>query len=268
MSTEPGITPRVRNGLAWAGAASLLVAGALLGVAVWSQSGALGYPASLAILLGMILLSVAFPLVNSAVQAFLWLLIMTGGWMFITTAPIALFQALSRWMVERQPPLTLQVMVLILWGALLTGAISLIATEGSRARLYTVLGRIGALAPLVYTFNVLFIAMVFFALATSLLAGSDASVLVIPNSDAVSQAKLNDPQERFSFLLDFYLWHILEEVPLLSVNKTLHWNEPLEYSGWVGPILLLFKIAVIVPALAAFAFYAGRRRSDRAREMT
>ena len=264
MNTEPSITPRIQNRLAWAGAASLLIAGVLFGLAVWSQSGALGYPAYMAILLAMIFLSVAFPLVNSAVQAFLGLLMLTGGWMFVTTLPIALFQALSRWMVERQPPLTLQVMVLVLWGALLTGAISLIATERSRARLYTVLGRIGALAPLVYTFNVLFIAMVFFALATSLLAGSDPSVLVVPNADATSQVKLNDPQERFSFLLDFYLWHILEEVPLLSVNKTLHWKEPLEYSGWIGPVLLLFKVAVIVPALAAFAFYVGRRRTDPA----
>ena len=135
-------------------------------------------------------------------------------------------------------------------------------------RLYTALSRIGALAPLVYTFNVLFIAMVFFALATCLLAGSDPSVLTVPNSDAATQAKLSDLQERYSFLLDFYLWHILEEVPLLSVNKTLHWNEPLEYRGWVGPVLLLFKVAVIVPAITAFAFYAGRRRADPAPETT
>ena len=151
---------------------------------------------------------------------------------------------------------------------LLTAAISLIATETSRRRLYTALRPIGALAPLVYTFNILWIAMVFFALATCLLAGPDATVLAMPNSDTVSQAKLAEPQARFSYLLDFFLWHLLEEVPLLSINKTLHWKEPLEYSGWVGPLLLLFKVAVIGPAITAFAFYAGRRRAEPAPEMT
>jgi len=57
-------------------------------------------------------------------------------------------------------------------------------------------------------------------------------------------------------------------VPLLSINKTLHWKEPLEYSGWVGPLLLLFKVAVIGPGITAFAFYAGRRRGDPSPEMT
>jgi hypothetical protein len=268
MSTEPSTTPHTRNRFVWLGAASFLVAGALVGLAVWSGSGSPGYPAAVAGIFGVIFLGVAFPALDRAVRGFLGLWMLAGGWMFITTAPIALFQALSRWMLERQPPLTLQVAVLVLWGVLLTGAISLIATEGSRVRLYAALSRIGALAPLVYTFNVLCIAMVFFALATCLLTGADPSVLTIPNSDAASQTKLSDPQERYSFLLDFYLWHILEEVPLLSVNKTLHWNEPLEYRGWVGPVLLLFKVAVIVPAITAFAFYAGRRRADPAPETT
>jgi hypothetical protein len=267
MSREPSITRNTRNGLVWLGAAALLVASLLFGLAVWSKSGALGYPAFVAVIFGVTFLSVAFPLVNRAVQGFLALWMRAGMWMVVTTAPIALFHGLSRWMLD-QLPLGLQIAVLILWGALLTGAISLIATEGSRTRLYTALRRIGALAPLIYTFNVLWIAMVFFALATCLLAGSDPGVLAIPNSDAASQVKLGEPQERFSFLIDFFLWHILDEVPLLSVNKTLHWKEPLEYSGWVGSILLLFKVAVIGPAITAFAFYAGRRRADPAPELT
>jgi hypothetical protein len=267
MSREPSITCNTRNRLVWLGAAALLVASLLFGLAVWSKSGALGYPASVAALFGVTFLGVAFPVVNRAVEGFFGLWMRAGIWMVVTTAPIGLFQSLSRWMLDGQS-LVLQIAVLLLWAALLTGAISLIATEGSRTRLYTALRRIGALAPLIYTFNVLWIAMVFFALATCLLAGFDPSVLAIPNSDAASQTKLADPQERYSYLLDFFLWHILEEVPLLSVNKTLHWKEPLEYSGWVGPILLLFKVAVIGPAITAFAFYAGRRRAGPAPEMT
>src|SRR5207248_10094477 len=89
-----------------------------------------------------------------------------------------------------------------------------------------------------------------------------------PNHVTVSQASLAEPQARVSYLLDFFLWHLLEEVPLLSINKTRHWKEPLEYSGWVGTLLLLFKVAVIGPAITAFAFYAGRRRAEPAPEMT
>ena len=163
MSAERSIPRPTRNRFVWLGAASLLVAATFVGAAVWSDSSSLGYPAVVAGIFGVVFLGVAFPALDRAVRGFLGLWMLAGGWMFITTAPIALFQALSRWMLERQPPLTLQVTVLVLWGVLLTGAISLIATEGSRVRLYAALSRIGALAPLVYTFNVLFIAMVFFA---------------------------------------------------------------------------------------------------------
>jgi hypothetical protein len=198
-----------------------------------------GYPAFVAGSFCIASLGIVFPAVGRAVQGFLALWMWAALWMMATTGPIALFLALSHWMLD-QLPLALQIAVLLLWGALLTAAISLIATETSRTRLYTALRPIGALAPLVYTFNVLWIAMVFFALATCLLTGADLTVL----------------------------WHLLDEVPLLSINKTLHWNEPLEYRGWVGPFLLLFKVAVIGPAITAFAFYAGRPPAEPAPEMT
>jgi len=213
-----------------------LIASAFLGLAIWTDNSMFGYPAFVAGSFCIASLAIVFPAVGRAVQGFLALWMWAALWMMATTGPIALFLALSHWMLD-QLPLALQIAVLLLWGALLTAAISLIATETSRTRLYTALRPIGALAPLVYTFNVLWIAMVFFALATCLLTGADLTVL----------------------------WHLLDEVPLLSINKTLHWNEPLEYRGWVGPFLLLFKVAVIGPAITAFAFYAGRPRASQLR---
>ena len=267
MSTLPTTAAHTDYRLLFVGGAAFLISSVFLGLAVWTDNGVFGYPAFVAGVVCIASLGIVFPAVSRAVQGFLALWIWAALWMMATMAPIALFHALSRWMLDHLP-LALQVAVLLLWAALLTAAISLIATETSRTRLYTVLRPIGALAPLVYTFNVLWIAMVFFALATCLLAGTDLSVLAIPNSDPGAQARLAQPQARFSYLLDFFLWHLLEEVPLLSINKTLHWHEPLEYRGWVGPVLLLFKVAVIGPAITAFAFYAARRRAEPAPEMT
>ena len=244
-----------------------MIASAFLGLAIWTDNSMFGYPAFVAGSFCIASLGIVFPAVGRAVQGFLALWMWAALWMMATTGPIALFLALSHWMLD-QLPLALQIAVLLLWGALLTAAISLIATETSRTRLYTALRPIGALSPLVYTFNVLWIAMVFFALATCLLTGADLTVLAIPSSDPAAQARLTEPQARFSYLLDFFLWHLLDEVPLLSINKTLHWNEPLEYRGWVGPFLLLFKVAVIGPAITAFAFYAVRPRAEPAPEMT
>jgi hypothetical protein len=267
MSTLPATAAQPDHRLLYFGGAAFLIASAFLGLAIWTENNVFGYAAFVAGLFCIASLRIVFPAVGRAVQGFLALLMWTGLWMMATTGPIALFLALSHWMLD-QLPLAPQIAVLLLWGALLTAAISLIATETSRTRLYTALRPIGALAPLVYTFNVLWIAMVFFALATCLLAGADATVLAIPNPDTTSQAKLAEPQARFSYLLNFFLWHLLEEVPLLSINKTLRWNEPLQYSGWVGPLLLLFKVAVIGPAITAFAFYAARRPAQPAPETT
>ena len=64
------------------------------------------------------------------------------------------------------------------------------------------------------------------------------------------------PMDLYAHLPDFYIWHFLEAIPLLEVNKTLRWEEPLKYTKvGVGWMLLLFKITVIIPVIAAFAGY-------------
>jgi hypothetical protein len=53
-------------------------------------------------------------------------------------------------------------------------------------------------------------------------------------------------------LMDFYLWHALEFVPLLDVTKTLDWQVPVVYSGaGVGWLLLAFKGVIVVPIVLA-----------------
>jgi hypothetical protein len=51
---------------------------------------------------------------------------------------------------------------------------------------------------------------------------------------------------------DFYIWHLLDSVPLLDIPQTIRWAKPYEYSdslsGW---LLLAFKAFVILPLIQA-----------------
>ena len=56
--------------------------------------------------------------------------------------------------------------------------------------------------------------------------------------------------------MDLYLWHFLGEIPLLKVNETLLWDPPMAYhEARVGWLLLVFKVTVILPVIAAFRGY-------------
>jgi hypothetical protein len=78
---------------------------------------------------------------------------------------------------------------------------------------------------------------------------------------------LADPIFFYSNLQDFFIWHFLEDIPLLHVNQTLRWAEPLTYtSPALGFIVLMFKITVIVPVTAAFVAYWKRDEGTSAKE--
>ena len=50
----------------------------------------------------------------------------------------------------------------------------------------------------------------------------------------------------------FYLWHVVESVPLLDVTGTLHWREPAYgLAHTPGGLVLAFKAVVILPLLQA-----------------
>ena len=63
-------------------------------------------------------------------------------------------------------------------------------------------------------------------------------------------------------LLDFYMWHFLKLVPLLKINETLKWNEPLCYSqGRIGFLILLFQGLVVLPSINTIRFYWKNRQT-------
>jgi hypothetical protein len=63
-------------------------------------------------------------------------------------------------------------------------------------------------------------------------------------------------------LADFYVWHFFKLVPLVKLNETLKWSEPLCYTqGRVGFLILLFQALVVLPCINTVRFYLKNRRS-------
>lgn len=61
-----------------------------------------------------------------------------------------------------------------------------------------------------------------------------------------------------SRLMDFYLWHVLDAIPLAEVTETIRWEQPYTYhDSLTGVILLAFKVGIIVPVLRTFSL--GKR---------
>ena len=63
----------------------------------------------------------------------------------------------------------------------------------------------------------------------------------------------------------FYLWHLLDAIPLVDVTSTLRWSEPLTFRDhWSGSLLLLFKIVAIGPFIGlGYACYRTLEKERR-----
>jgi hypothetical protein len=190
-------------------------------------------------LVGLGALAAIYPRVNRLIQtAFTGYMLFTV-WMLIAIAPGAAAIWIAR-RIEAQSSVSLQATAFILWACVLSGAVWFLATEGRRTRLFKFLQPIGAFAPVAYAVNVLLIAIPFFGSLTRVLLARGAIHLT------------GDPERA----MDFYLWHFLGAIPLLKVNETLLWDQPLAYhEARVGWLLLVFKAIVIIPVIAAFRGY-------------
>jgi hypothetical protein len=209
----------------------------------------MGYLATFTILVILGLVAKHFPVIDRASVAVIRTLI----WLFLYDVVVALTFLVFRWLstlVIINLHLRFQIIVLFAWGLILAGALVLIATESGRKRMFELLRAIGNYAPLVYSFIVLLIAVMYFSTVTYILASKGILSLIMPPEHA---HLLADPILFYGKLQDFFIWHILEDIPVLHVNQTLRWAEPLTYtSPAVGFIVLIFKITVIVPVTAAF----------------
>jgi hypothetical protein len=54
----------------------------------------------------------------------------------------------------------------------------------------------------------------------------------------------------------FYIWHLLDSIPLIEIPQTIRWTVPHDYTDSLsGFILLIFKIMVILPVIKAFVIW-------------
>lgn len=163
----------------------------------------------------------------------------------MSLGPLLAFTWLSRYVLSNHS-FIYQLIVFTVWGVLLAWALMVIFTDKKRAIFFGKLQKLGSFTPIAHAFNLLMIAVTFFSSVTHVLLTQSVIALNAPKNAVVSHGAITD----------FYLWHFLDAVPLLEVNKTLHWMEPLTYqSGWIGFALLVFKLLVILPVIAAFAWY-------------
>ena len=67
-------------------------------------------------------------------------------------------------------------------------------------------------------------------------------------------------------VVDFYMWHFVNLIPGLGIPETLRWTQPYQYSDHLsGAVLLIFKIAVILPVIASFKLWHDVRKTAQLR---
>jgi hypothetical protein len=144
-------------------------------------------------------------------------------------------------------PLALQSVVFIFFGVWVFVVSLMLSRPGPRAwvlRLWKGFGPIGPALNLA----------VLFVWTTSLFA---AVTFVFERHNLVDISQAGGGRlASFEKIADLYSWQFAKAIPLLDVNKTLRWSPPLLYHGSAtGVLILLYKIAVIVPVIGTFVLY-------------
>jgi len=176
-------------------------------------------------------------------------------------APASLFSWFSRQMLLFKA-FEIQALSLSLWGIIFLVAIRVLLYEDKRMRFFKWLReRISGFAPWAYSINLIWIGVFFFASLTYILV----------EQGRISFATFGEAQISFDRYLDFYLWHFIKAIPGFAITDTLRWQEPLTYNGgWIGVLLLLFKITMISPVIGAFIWYgrfvAGEKQAAQKKQ--
>jgi hypothetical protein len=161
---------------------------------------------------------------------------------------MALFFYLACRYLARNWSLGLLPVVVVLVAVVSVGAIVLSFPKLRRV----VLSDTGLLGPFA-ALALLFVVMTSVFAAVTVIAAKEKLVRLTGGS-------LESPS--FEEVARLYLWHFSNAVPLLDINETLRWKVPLSYtSSRTGSLVLLYKIAVIIPTIGTFLFY-WRQQTD------
>ena len=216
----------------------------------------LGYLVFLAFILLLIVLSIKSKRAERVIEGafnYNWLF---AKWMFISLTPIYFFYLVVAPLITKAPRTWLRWLAIVVGGLLLTGGSLAVSTEKLRERVLPWLQqRVGRFAPVVYSADLLTMAILFFSSVSYALVSNGHLHLADPRQATISADSIQQ----------FYFWHFLEAIPLLKINETLQWPAPLAYKGVVGLLLLLFQLMVIVPVIATFVWYWKRVEPRRKR---
>jgi uncharacterized protein Usg len=101
---------------------------------------------------------------------------------------------------------------------------------------------------------------VLFAIMTSVFA---SVTLIAADKDLISLTAGGVDQPSFEKIAQLYIWQFCKSVPLLDINETLRWKPPFIYTGTgTGTLVLLYKIAVIIPVIGAFLDFWSKQVED------
>jgi hypothetical protein len=173
---------------------------------------------------------------------------LVAGLFIVVLGPGVAATQLAEWAASKDV-LALEVAVAVLLVALtVAGLWWAFARGGLVARLHT-----GRFEPIVRASVVAFFAVGTFASITGILRHEGAIDVV------------GEPIEQELFVdaaAEFYVWHLVDTVPLLDVADNLDWEEPFTFGDRVGGLLLIgFKGFVIFPLIqVARLILAGRQR--------
>jgi len=152
-------------------------------------------------------------------------------------------------------PRLLHLAVLAAYTAVLIFGISTIATEKERQKWVSKIREwFGPRGLIIYACLLLVTSAAVFGSFTFVLYENNPSLLALPpgtpDNVSISEGRL----------LDFYMWHFLKLIPLLSVNEVLNWNEPVIYeSSRIGFLILIFQGVVVIPTIATFRHHWKNR---------
>jgi hypothetical protein len=94
---------------------------------------------------------------------------------------------------------------------------------------------------------------VLIAIMTSVFA---SVTLFAAEKDIISLTAAGADLPSFERIAQQYVWQFCKSVPLLDITQTLRWNVPFVYpDAGTGTLVLLYKLAVIIPLIGAFLDY-------------
>jgi hypothetical protein len=189
-----------------------------------------------------------------ALSAVLTLLLGAGkavAFVLVTLLIVSLPSAGLRWSSEHLPR-PLHVVVLVATGLLLIWGLYWISTEDLRTRSYSVITEwFGGLAGPVILSTLLLVTAARVLASFTFILYDNGLVELTSNiaGEAVTEGRI----------WDFYLWHFLDVVPLLSIPDVMNLRVPVTYSGtWVGLLVLSFQalaVLILIPTVGWFIKY-------------